>query len=94
MQQAVGALAELDEGAEVGDLDDLAAVLVADLDLLVIASIVWRGLLGEVAGAVDADRAVFLDVDLDLVLVLEPADGLAALADQQPDVVGRDLRLT
>ena len=34
VQQAVDALAELDERAEVGDLDDLAGVLVTDLDLL------------------------------------------------------------
>ena len=34
VQQAVGALGELDEGAEGGGLDDLAGELVADLDLL------------------------------------------------------------
>src|SRR6185503_14811503 len=34
VQQAVDALSELDERAEVGDLDDLAGVLVTDLDLL------------------------------------------------------------
>ena len=42
-------------------------------------------------GGVDEDRAVLLDVDLDVVLRLEPADRLAALADHHADELGVDL---
>ena len=42
-------------------------------------------------GGVDEDRAVLLDVDLHLVLGLERADRLAALADHHADVLGVDL---
>ena len=40
---------------------------------------------------VDADEAVLLDVDLDVELLLEAADRLAALADQEADLVRLDL---
>ena len=42
-------------------------------------------------GGVDEDRAVLLDVDLDVVVGLERADRLAALADHHADVLGVDL---
>ena len=70
VQQAVGALGQLDEGAEGRGLDDLAGELVADLDLL-----------GHRADAVDQGvallaglrrrrgRAVVVDVDLGLELL-------------------------
>ncbi len=92
VQQPVGALLELDEGAEVGRLDDLAGELVADLGILG-----ERGDRGDrrvavlAGGGVDEDRPVLLDVDLHLVLGLERADRLAALADHHADVLGVDL---
>ena len=93
VQQAVGALGELDEGAERRRLDDLrAGELVADLDLLGHRAdpLDERVALG--AGLrVDAHVALVVDVDLRLVLLLERADRLAALADQQADLVGVDL---
>ncbi|TML11525.1 MAG: hypothetical protein E6G31_11360, partial [Actinobacteria bacterium] len=42
-------------------------------------------------GRVDEDRAVLLDVDLHLVVALEPTDRLAAFADDHPDLLGIDL---
>ena len=42
-------------------------------------------------GRVDQDRAVLLDIDLDVVVALERADRLAALADHEPDLLGVDL---
>src|SRR5882757_5188139 len=67
VQQAVGALGELDEGAEGGRLDDLALELVADLDLLGHrpGALDQRVALGARLG-VDQDRAVLLHVDLGL----------------------------
>jgi hypothetical protein len=89
VQEAVGALLQLDESAEVGRLHDLAGVLVADLRLLGQGLDRGDGLLGlRAVGRVDEDRPVLLDVDLDLVVALEGADGLAALADDEPDLFG------
>src|SRR4051812_35005619 len=92
VEQAVGALLELDERTELGRLDDLAGVLVPDLRLL------GEGLdrrNGGVAlralGGVDEDGAVLLDVDLDVVVALERADGLATLADDEADLRRVDL---
>src|SRR6266508_851696 len=92
VEEAVGALLQLDERAEVGRLHDLPGVLVADLGLL------RQGLDGRDGGlglravrGVDEDRPVLLDVDLDVVVGLEPADGLAALADDESDLLGVDL---
>src|SRR5437763_100864 len=92
VQQAVGSLLQLDEGAELRGLHDLARVGVADL----------RGLRERLdrcdrrvglltLGRVDQDRAVLLDVDLDVVVGLERADRLAALADHEPDLLRVDL---
>src|SRR5438477_6048070 len=78
VQQAVGSLLQLDEGAELRGLDDLAGVGVADL----------RGLRERLdrcdrrvglltLGRVDQNRAVLLDVDLDVVVGLERTDRLA-----------------
>ena len=76
------------------DLDDLPlAEHVADLHRAHHLVDVLPRRRGGVAGAVDAHRAVLLDVDLDGELVLDAADRLAALADQQADLVGSDLRL-
>src|SRR4051812_38913826 len=92
VEQAVGALLQLDERAEVGRLDDLPGVLVADLGLL--RQRLDRGarcvrLRGR--RRVDQDRPVLLDVDLDVVVALERADRLAALADHHPDELRVDL---
>ena len=92
MQEPVGALLQLDEGAEVGRLHDLAGELVADLGVL--GERVDRGdrrVAVLAGGGVDEDRPVLLDVDLDLVVGLERADRLAALADHHADVLGVDL---
>src|SRR4051794_36728235 len=92
VQEAVGALGELDEGAERGRLHDLAGELVADLDLLRHgADPVGERVALLARGGVDADVALVVDVDLRLVLVGEPADGLPALADEQADLVRVDL---
>src|SRR5687767_11448798 len=93
VQEPVGALGELDERAERGGLDDLRArELVADLDLLGhrADAVDKRVALG--AGLrVDAHVAEVVDVDLRLVLLLQRTDRLAALADQQADLVRVDL---
>ena len=92
VQQAVGALGELDEGAERRRLDDLAGELVADLDLLGHRPDALGQRLAQLAvGRVDEDLALVVDVDLRLELVGEAADRLAALADEQADLVRVDL---
>ena len=59
---------------------------------LVIASIASIADAAFVAvGRVDEDRPVLLDVDLHVVLGLERADRLAALADHHADLLGVDL---
>src|SRR4051812_46332369 len=93
VQQAVRALGQLDEGAERGGLDHLGRrELVADRDLLGhrADALDQRVALG--AGLrVHADLALVVDVDLRLELVGQAADRLAALADQQADLVRVDL---
>src|SRR4051794_26516529 len=92
VQQAVGALGELDERAERGRLHDLAGVLVADLDLLGHAADALGERVAQLTAArVDEHLALVVDVDLGLELVLQGADGLAALADEQADLVRVDL---
>src|SRR3954454_9091048 len=92
VEQAVGALLQLDERAEVGRLDDATGVRVADLGLLrQVPDRLDGGVTLRAFGRIDEDRAVFLDVDLHLVLGLERADRLAALADDHPDEVRVDL---
>src|SRR5579862_8163788 len=94
VQQAVGALGELDERTEGGRLDDLAEELVADLDLLHHRADALDERVGELAvGRVDQHLAVVVDVDLRLVLLAQAADRLAALADQQADLARVDLDL-
>ena len=92
VQQAVGALGELDERAERRRLDDLAGELVADLDLLGHRpdAVDERVALARRL-RVDEHLALVVDVDLRLELLLEAADRLAALADEQADLVGVDL---
>src|SRR3954454_16717021 len=92
VQQAVGALGELDERAEGGRLDDLALELVADLDLLGHrADPVDQGVALLAGLRVDEDVAVVVDVDLRVELLAQAADRLAALADEQADLVRVDL---
>ncbi len=92
VQQAVGALGELDERAERGRLDDLAGELVADLDLLGHRADPVDQRVAELpVGRVDEHLALVVDVDLGLELLLQRADRLAALADQQADLLGVDL---
>src|SRR4051794_7255964 len=93
VQQAVGALGELDEGAEGRGLDHLRArELVADLDLLGHRADALDQRVALRAGdGVDEHLALVVDVDLGLVLLLERADRLAALADQQADLLRIDL---
>src|SRR4051812_3617062 len=92
VQQPVGALGQLDEGAERGRLDDLAGERVADLDLLGHRPDALGQLLAELAvGGVHEDLAVVVDVDLGLELLRQAADRLAALADEQADLGRVDL---
>src|SRR5215207_7429691 len=92
VQQAVGALGELDERAERRRLDDLAGERVADLDLLGHRADALGECLAHLPiGGVDEHLAVVVDVDLGVVLILQAADGLAALADEQADLVRADL---
>src|SRR5215475_4724251 len=92
VQQAVRPLLQLDERAELRRLDDPAGVGVPHLRLL--RQALDRGdraLRLRAVGRVDQDRAVLFDVDLDLVVGLERADRLAALADHHADLLGVDL---
>src|SRR5581483_10236600 len=92
VEETVGPLLQLDEGAELRRLHDLARVGVAHLGLLrdrLDRGDRGRGLLA--VGRVDEDRAVLLDVDLHLVVGLEAADRLAALADDHADLLLVDL---
>ena len=93
VQQAVRALGELDERAERGRLDDLRGrELVADRDLLGHRpDAVDQGVALRAGLRVDEHVAVVVDVDLRVELVAQAADRLAALADQQADLVGVDL---
>src|SRR5690242_5356475 len=92
VQKPVGSLLQLDERAELGRLHDLAGECVADLRLLRERLDRGDGLLGlRALGGVDQDRAVLLDVDLHLVVGLEAADRLAALADDHADLLLIDL---
>src|SRR5437899_400918 len=92
VQQAVGSLLQLDEGTELRGLDDLAGVGVADLGgFRERLDRCDRGVGLLALGRVDQDRAVLFDVDLDVVVALERADRLAALADHEPDLLGVDL---
>ena len=92
VQQAVGALGELDERAEGGRLDDLALERVADLDLLGHrADPVDQGVALLAGLRVDEHVALVVDVDLRVELLAQAADRLAALADQQADLVRVDL---
>src|SRR5664280_394937 len=70
VQQPVGALREFDERAEGGRLDDLADVLVADLDLLHHHPDPLHERVAELAvGGVDQHLAVIVDVDLRFELI-------------------------
>ncbi len=92
VDEAVDALLQLDERAEVGRLDHLAGDDVADLDVLGHRQdALGDGLAGLHVGRGDVDGAVVLDVDLDAELLAETLDGLAALADDEADLVGVDL---
>ena len=92
-KQAVGALRQLDEGAEVGRLHDLAGrVAVPDLGLFGDRGDAIDSRLDQLAGGrIDAHRAIVVDVDLGLELLRDRADRLATLADQRTDLLGVDL---
>src|ERR1019366_1523697 len=88
VDQSVDALLELDKGAEVGRLDHLAGDDVADLDVLAHRDDALGDRLACLhVGGGDVDRAVVFDVDLHAELLAEPLDGLAALADDEADLV-------
>ncbi len=92
MQQAVAARQDLNERAEVRDRDHLAGVDLPDLHVArEVADRPPDGL--DVVGvlAEDLDQAVVLDVDLDLHLLLEAADRLPTGADDETDLVNRNL---
>ena len=93
VQQAVGALDQLDEGAEGGRLHDLGGVVaVADLGLLGHRLDAGDAGFDQLAGRrVDPHRAVVLDVDLRLELLAEGADRFAAFADHGADLLRVDL---
>src|SRR5262249_668810 len=92
VEQAVRPLLQLDERAELGRLDYLARVGVPHLGLLRHRLDHRDGGVGLRAfGRIDEDRAVLLDVDLNVVLALDRPNRLAALADHHADVVGVDL---
>src|SRR5436190_14290905 len=94
VQQAVGALGQLDERAERRGLDDLGVrELVADLDVLEHRRDPVGELLAELAvGGVHEHLAVVVHVDLGLELLRQAADRLAALADQHADLRRVDLQ--
>src|SRR5665213_4173949 len=92
VEQAVGALLQLDECAELRRLDDLARVGVPHLGCLGERANRRDGGFGLLAvGRVDEKRAVLLDVDLHLVVAFDAADRLAALADDEADLLLLDL---
>ena len=73
-------------------LTTLPRELVADLDLLGHrADALDQGVALGAGDGVDEDLALVVDVDLGLVLLLQRADRLAALADQQADLLRIDL---
>src|SRR5829696_5973939 len=92
VQEAIGPLGELDERAERRGLDDLAGVLVADLDLLghLADAVDERVALGARL-RVDEHDALVVDVDLGVVLLAQGANRLAALADHHADLRRVDL---
>src|SRR4051812_27695199 len=94
VQQAVGALRELDERAERGRLDDLRVrELVADLDVLEHRRDPVGELLAELpVGGVDEHLTVVVDVDLGLELLRQATDRLTALADRHADLGRVDLQ--
>src|SRR3712207_1531340 len=80
------------EGTEVGGLHHPARVDVAGLHVLGHPVYGREGALHRDAfDPGDEDRAVVLDGDVDPVLVLEGVYRLAPGADEEPDLVGRDL---
>jgi hypothetical protein len=97
VQEAVPPGEDVDEGAELGDVDDLARVDGAYLgargveDQLDAASglVDGRGLLG--ADGHPPDAAVVVDGDVGAGLLLEGVDHLALRADHLADLVHRDL---
>src|SRR5436190_11884327 len=94
VQEAVGALGQLDERAERRGLDDLGVrELVADLDVLEHRRDPLGELLAQLpVGGVHEHLTVVVDVDLGLELLREAADRLAALADQHADLRRVDLQ--
>src|SRR5205807_531653 len=94
VDQAVLAGQDLDERAKVLDRGHAPFVNPADLDPFGHRLDLVAGRLGPLgAGGGDGDDTAVIDVNLDPGLFLEPADRLAAGADQQADLVWVDLDL-
>src|SRR5665648_234138 len=92
VHQAVGSRLEAHKGAEVDGRSHPADDYFARLDLLGDAlDPVRAAFAARAVGRVDLDHAVVIDLDGAIELVLEPADGLAALTDDRTDLVGVDL---
>ena len=97
VDQAVAAGEDVDEGTELGDVDDLAGVDVADLgrgrveDQLDPASGLGDGGAVLRADGDGADHAVVVDVDVGAGLLLDGVDDLALGPDDLADLVDRDL---
>ena len=92
VKQAVFAGGKADKCAEVLDSDNFAIVHFADLGNLNDAqdgSLSGSAALG--IGGSDANRAVFLDLDGGVGLVLKATDDLTARADNVADLVGGDM---
>src|SRR5687768_3131713 len=91
VDEAVLGAEEVDEGAEVGGLDDRALVDGADLRFVGDRTDpLDRRFDGFAVRRRDLDGAVVVDVDLGTGLLHDLADDLAARADDLADLVGRD----
>ena len=85
-------LASSTKAPKVVVLTTLPCELVADLDLLGHrADALDQGVALGAGDGVDEDHALVVDVDLGLVLLLQGANRLAALADEQADLLRIDL---
>ena len=93
MDQAVHAPLQFHKGAEVSGLYHLADDYVAGLHVLgEISNPLNHCFSAGASRAADKDGAVFLDVNGDVELFDQAADGLAALANKRPYLVGVDLQ--
>ncbi|MBB4232630.1 hypothetical protein GGD56_006527 [Rhizobium mongolense] len=87
MHEAITRAEEVDEGAEIGGLDNSAFVDLADFRFCNDGMDPLAGRFDLLAGrGCDLDRAVVFDVDLGAGLFDDFADDLAARADDFPDL--------